>query len=208
MNDKVFNIDNPFFEFMSKCADYVILNLLFLLTSVPVITFGASLRAMHTVLRLMSEGREGNIRRTYFSEFIKAFKPSLKLWLFMLGTGALLLFDLMFMTADSMSGQLQMFVLPVVGGLILIWFMIFSWSFVSQSEEDTLKNELKRSLYLSVRHFPVTVLLILIEMIPIFFFQASFRIFAAVVLPIYVLLGFSFTAMICGKLTGKRIEES
>lgn len=48
--------DNPFFEFMGNVGDWILLNLLFVLTSIPVVTVGMSLTALYRiVLRRMRE---------------------------------------------------------------------------------------------------------------------------------------------------------
>ena len=39
---KFFNMDSPIMRFMTKVADIMILNLLFVITSLPVITIGAA----------------------------------------------------------------------------------------------------------------------------------------------------------------------
>ena len=52
-----FDIDNPFFAFMGTLADIVVINILFLICSVPVITMGASMSAMYDTMRKMREGK-------------------------------------------------------------------------------------------------------------------------------------------------------
>ena len=46
---KKFGIDNPFFTFMSRVGDILILNILFVATSIPLVTIGMSLSAMYRV---------------------------------------------------------------------------------------------------------------------------------------------------------------
>ena len=65
---KKLSIDNPFFGFMDRLGDIVILNILFLICSVPIITMGASVSAMYQALREMEED-------TYISAF-KSFKAA------------------------------------------------------------------------------------------------------------------------------------
>ena len=40
--NRLFQIDNPFFRFMGNVADLVILNFLFLICCIPIVTVGAS----------------------------------------------------------------------------------------------------------------------------------------------------------------------
>ena len=63
---KKLSIDNPFFEFMGKVGDVMIVNILFLICSVPIITMGASVFAMYETFRQMGED-------TYISA-LKTFK--------------------------------------------------------------------------------------------------------------------------------------
>ena len=49
MNLKKLPVEHPFFEFMGSLGDWMILNALFVVTSLPVITIGVSLTSMYQV---------------------------------------------------------------------------------------------------------------------------------------------------------------
>ena len=49
MMDRIFNMDNKFFTFMGKAADLILLNIIFLICCLPVVTIGASVTAMYYV---------------------------------------------------------------------------------------------------------------------------------------------------------------
>ena len=51
---KKFGIDNPFFAFMGRVGDILILNILFVITSIPIVTIGMSLSAMYRVTLRMA----------------------------------------------------------------------------------------------------------------------------------------------------------
>lgn len=63
----MFGIDSKFYEVVSKIADLVILNLIFVLCSLPIITIGASTTALYGVTKKMAGNREGYIFRNFFS---------------------------------------------------------------------------------------------------------------------------------------------
>ena len=46
---KFFGLDSPFFKVMTKVADFIILNFLVLVFSIPVVTIGPALTAMYYV---------------------------------------------------------------------------------------------------------------------------------------------------------------
>ena len=70
----MFGIDGKFYEIVSAIADLVILNLLFVLCSLPIFTIGASTTALFGVTKKMADNREGYIVRTYFKLFKENFK--------------------------------------------------------------------------------------------------------------------------------------
>ena len=47
---KIFNINNPFWTFMGKLVDVVVLHFVWLVCSLPVVTFGASTTALYYAL--------------------------------------------------------------------------------------------------------------------------------------------------------------
>ena len=51
----LFDLDNPLMRFLSKVADLLVLNLLFLVCSIPVFTIGASMTAMYYCFFKMKE---------------------------------------------------------------------------------------------------------------------------------------------------------
>ena len=201
----LFDMDNPFFSFMGKLADYVILNLLFLLTCCPVITIGAALAALHGVVPKMAEGTEGNLYRTYMQFFIRSFRKSLTTWLFLLITGGLLVFDLT-IAADTLGRDVQRITIPVVSGLLFLWLLVFSWIFVlPEGLDGNVRENLRMALTVAIRRLPRTLLMIVIELIPIVFYMASMRIFAGILLPVYVCIGFSLSAALCSILAGRTV---
>ena len=239
-----FNIDNPFFALMGRLADYVILNLLFLLTACPVITIGTALCAMHEVLPKMAEGTEGSLYRTYMQAFIRNFRRTVPVWMILLVTGVVLVFDVT-IAADSL-GSMQKIILPIIGSLLIFWLLIFSWVFLMENEprirqsadfgekqgtdaemgirrKDVsgekpdadfagrvrhgrkigIRGQIKAALFAAVTHLPQTLLMIILEVFPIFCYIFAIRFFLGIVLPFYVCIGFSLSAALCSILAGR-----
>ena len=61
--DRLFNMDNKFFTVMGRVADLIMLNVVFLICCLPIVTIGASLTALHYVTLKMAG---------YFMIFLKA----------------------------------------------------------------------------------------------------------------------------------------
>ena len=60
-------------RYLNRFADLMILNLLFLLTSIPIFTIGASLTALYSVCFRLGTDREGSTFRDYFAAFKENF---------------------------------------------------------------------------------------------------------------------------------------
>ena len=54
---KFFNYDSPFWSFMSRIADLVIVNILWLVFCIPVFTIGASTAAMLSLIHISEPTR-------------------------------------------------------------------------------------------------------------------------------------------------------
>ena len=82
--NQLFNIDNPVMQFISKIFDLVILNLIFILFSIPVITMGASLCGMYYVSLKIVRGEDPYIWKNFFKAFRQNFKQGTLVWILLL----------------------------------------------------------------------------------------------------------------------------
>ncbi len=67
--NEFFKLDNVFFRVMNKCWNYLVLNFMILLTSLPVVTIGASQIAAHTVSIQLIEYTDTNVTRVFGFKF-------------------------------------------------------------------------------------------------------------------------------------------
>ncbi len=91
--DQFINPDSPIMRFITKIALSVYLNILWLICCLPVFTAGASTTALFYVTLKMAEDKEGNITKAFFRSFRGNFKAATKIWLILLGLGAILALD-------------------------------------------------------------------------------------------------------------------
>lgn len=190
-----FDIDNPFFAFMGALADVVIVNILFLVCSVPIITMGASMSAMYQTMRGMREGRIPSVGRYFFGAFRNSFKKSLPVWMLQLITGILLFFDLSFVGMMPKTAGWKMIGMAI-GGLLLLWMMVTSYLLPADIYNGKkIRPALAQSLYLAVRNFPWTIVMVVLNSIP-FVCLILGAYFIGIVTPIYMAAGFGITAYI------------
>lgn len=187
---KKISIDNPFFNVMGNMGDWIILNVLFVITSFPVVTLGMSLTAMYKVAMRRTRKESVYVVKEYFEACKEEWKQATKIWMVLLAVLFLFIFDFLY------SIHLGKILCIAVGSLIFIWTILFSFVFPLQARfENSLFNTLKNALYLAVRNFPRTILIVLLNAIPVMCVIAG-EFATLMAMPLYFLFGFSVTAMI------------
>ena len=190
--ERIFNMDNKFFTFMGRVADLIILNLLFLLCCIPIVTIGPAITAMYYVTMKMVRNEEAYIARSFFKSFKENFKQGLGIWLIAL---VLIILEFMdFIIMKQLSGGIYTVVKYGLLVIALIMVMILQYVFPLLAKfVNTVKNTIRNALLMSLRHLPYTILMLLISIAPIVAMLFNTMIFSYGILA-YFLLGFSTLA--------------
>ncbi len=195
------NIDNPFFKFMDNVGDWLILNVLFVVSCFPIITIGMATTAMYKVALKKIRNESEYIVKEYLQACKKEFKQSTLIWLFVLISGGILFFDILY--ANNVNKYLNM----AIGCLAVLWCFVFSYVFALQAQfENTIKNTIKNALYMAIINLPSTIIIVLLNIVPFIgiFLSDTFIIMAV---PIYLIIGFSLTARINGTMFVKIFDR-
>ena len=203
----LFNPDNKFFVFMGRVADLMILNLLCIICCLPIVTAGPSITALYYVTLKMARNEESYIVKGFFHSFRQNLKQGIVINIIMLIIGVLLVFDLYF--CRVMQGQSSFYkvlnYLFMVG--LAVYAMLFTYIYPVLSKfYNTIKRTFLNALLMSVRHFPYTLLMLVITAAPIILVFAVSNTFAYVLL-FYFLLGFSVLAYINSRFFVKIFDK-
>ena len=156
---KLFRMDSPLMRFLTKIADLMVLNILFCVTSIPLITIGASWTALYSVTLKMVRDEEGSVSRSYFRSFRQNFRQATLLWLGGLVVLALLALDIRVL--NGMAGGTAPGLLRVgVEILALLGIMVLQYLFPSLARfEASLADTLKNACMMALAHLPKTALM-------------------------------------------------
>lgn len=152
-------MDSPLMRFLTKIADLMVLNILFCVTSIPLITIGASWTALYSVTLKMVRDEEGSVSRSYFRSFRQNFKQATLLWLGVLVVLALLVLDIRIL--NGVAGGTAPGLLRVgVEILALLGIMVLQYLFPSLARfEASLADTLKNACMMALAHLPKTALM-------------------------------------------------
>lgn len=161
-----FNMDSPLFRALGKVADLMILNIAFILFSIPVVTIGASATSMYYVALKMAENEEGYILKGFWKSFKQNFKQATCIWLIDLAAGILLLVDLLILrnAEGTTSTVMRIMILAVLVVYLMISLYVYP---VLARFYNTVKGTLKNSLLISIANFPYTILMLAICIVPV-----------------------------------------
>lgn len=165
--DNLFEYDNKFFEVLGKITDIIILNLLCIISCLPIITIGASVTATYFVALQMVRNEETYIIREFIKGFKENFIFSTKVWSIILIIGLVLSFDFYIsrlILNEYMRITLQ-FILTIVS-IIFIFLLTYVFPIISKFE-NTIKNTMINSILISIQHLPKTIFMVFINLSPI-----------------------------------------
>ncbi|WP_167955208.1 YesL family protein [Anaerosporobacter faecicola] len=185
-----FNVNSPFFQFMNTLAEYILLNFLWLICCLPIVTIGASTTALYYVTMQTAREEHGYIARNFFRSFKENFKQSTIIWLIMLFLGAVLTFNVSFwFTMKSTIGNILGTLISIA--LLLFVFTLFYVFPILARFENTVKQTMKNALFISLQNLKQTILITITNVL---------MVVLAYVLPIFsiflILFGFAFIAYI------------
>ena len=155
---KFFNMDSPIMRFMTKVADIMILNLLFIVTSLPIITIGAAWTSLYYVSMKLIRDEEGGIVRGFFHSFRMNFRQATILWLGTVAVFAVLIADLLILARIDSPFAAAMNTSVLILGVVLLMILQYLFPLVAKFDAS-LKQTLKNACLIAVGHLPKTVLM-------------------------------------------------
>ena len=204
--DKLFNMDNKFFSFMGRAADLFMLNVVFVICCLPVVTIGASLTALHYVTLKMARNEESYIIRSFFKSFKQNFKQATIINLIMLLIAGVLYFDTNIVRQMGGSMSKVLYIIFIALGIIYLAVFLYIYPVLAKFY-NSIKNTFQNAFLMSIMHLPYTILMALVTIAPAaIFFIPDFRVQSVVIL-LFVLLGFALLAFINGHFLVKIFDN-
>lgn len=181
-----FDPDGSIMRALSRIADVAILNILWLICCLPVVTAGAATTALVSVTLKMTDDNEGYIFRSYIKAFKRNFKQSTLVWLSLLAVMIVLGADYYIMCQWDSRLRYGMLTVVILAALILLFVGLYIFPLIAKFE-NTIGEYFKNALFMSIRHLPYTALLALIFGIQVY--ADFYMLVNTQYLPILILFG-------------------
>ena len=156
----LFNYDNPVWRFIGKLGDLILLNLLWTVCSIPVITIGASTTAVYYVTLKMVRDENDSTVRSFFHSFKDNFKQATAIWAIFLAVGLILAFDIWFFVTGQapVPGIAGNLMTAISGGMAILYLFTYIYVFPIQARfYNPVKYTIRNAFIMSIRHLFQTV---------------------------------------------------
>lgn len=185
-----------FFRFFTQVFDLMWLNLLFLLCCLPIITAGASTSALYSVCLKLVRSEETYITKDFFYAFRQNLKQGIFLHLIISLATIIVVVDL-FVMWNIMEYAIVYkwaFCVMIICSVLFFTTVLYIYPLLAQFN-NTVKGYCRAAFGLMLKHFPYSIMFLLISASPIV---------AALLLPkaleweilIFMIIGFSCMAYI------------
>lgn len=172
----IFSIDSRLMRALNRIVDIVLLNIIFLITSIPVITIGASMTAMYSVTIRWAEHDEGYMFSKYFSSWKSNFKQSTVIWLMQLAMLIMLGLDARLCTLYAGNIKTAAFLILTIISVFLGISIIFAYPIIARFDAP-LKNMLVNSICIPFSSIITAFTIIAITVVPFVIVLISSHIF-------------------------------
>ena len=162
---KSFSYDGPIMSFLSRVADILMLNVLTLIFSIPLITIGAATTAAHyTALKMRRE--EGHVWSSFWKSFKENLGQSTGIWLIFVVYW--LVSVMSYNIAVQMGGTVATLVQGVIMATLILSAFLYAWVMPLQARFiNPIKGTFKNAFYMSFKHFFRTLLMALLNLLPV-----------------------------------------
>ena len=185
----IFDTDNFFMRICEKILDLVTVNLLFLLSCLPIVTIGIAKMSLYQTLFVIKDSRRVKVTATYVQAFRKNWKIGFKLGLLELLIVGISLFDLMLFWRQE-TLPFQMLKATCIGVIIFTSLLFLCVYPLAAKFEMTIKDMLQTGLIMVSLHFPWFFLMIAL-LATIIFFLSSSGFVLLLGFTLFVLVGFA-----------------
>lgn len=189
MRDNLFS--SGFYRFFSRIADLMLLNILFLVCCLPIVTIGTSISALYSVSLKLIRKEDSYITKDFFHAFRQNLKQGIIIHLILSVATIVIVTDLFVVWGIMEHANVYKGVFFVMAVLALFFFMATAYIYPMLAQfKNSIKGYFQNAAILSIKHFPYTILFLLLAILP---FAVALLIPGAWAweILIFLLLGFS-----------------
>ena len=155
--------DSPVMNFLSTIADLIIPNLLFVICSLPIITFGAAYSAKYYVAMKIIKGEDSGVIVPFFKAFARNFKQSTVVWFIMIIAIALIFVDWRWISYNGWANTSLIYKIGIIVFSVIVALMTMAiFPTIARYEMKTTELFKAALIFVIIKFIPMILILALI----------------------------------------------
>lgn len=157
-----FKANSPAMRFLTTVFNLIAVNILFLITSLPIITIGAAFTGLMKVVFEILEGEEVFLFRDFFRAYLSNFLKGTAFWVPYMILWAVLGYDIFLIWSGLEGTAFWMMIPPILFLTVFSSVAIYILPLMALFK-DSFKTMLRNAFFLAVGNFPTTVMILIIH---------------------------------------------
>lgn len=171
----LFSPDSKIMQTLNRLCDLVILNVVYLVTCLPIVTIGAANTALYTVCFRFRDNLDGHFISVYFRAFRENFKQGTLLWGILLLLGVAAGFGIFVFSCLDGIWHYGIYLYTLLLALVV---MTASYAFPLLSQfSNTTKTTLTNAFALSMGYLPRSLVIAVLNLLPWALLLVNFYVF-------------------------------
>ncbi|MFZ2802708.1 MAG: DUF624 domain-containing protein [Lactococcus chungangensis] len=162
----LFSYDGLIYKVGTKVFQLMVLNLLYLITCLPLVTIGAANTALTAVTIKMIEGKTGHVALDYLRAFKTNFKLATYYHLIFTMINLLVLLNYLFAGIVAIPIRSLVYLALGLAGLISLVGMTFIFPYIARFDDNGITTA-KNAYLLVLRHGKISLLILIVTLLPI-----------------------------------------
>ena len=188
---KLFQYDSPFINWVNRMGRIVILNLLWAITSIPLLTIGASTAAMYRIAISLAEKSE-DLR--IFMDYFTAFRTNLKQGTLVM----LIVLNLLLLFSGRLGTSIFIYIVCFVPVPPVLFILAYVFAYIALFEDKPMRTIINSAI-ISIANLPKTILMVILNLLPLILCLFATELFLRLLF-VWLLFAFALIAYLNSKL--------
>lgn len=164
--EHLFSVDGKLFSVYSRLVDLILLNILFVITCIPIVTAGMALCALYQTTLQINEHTESYIYRDYFRNLKQGLHPNGVAGLLATGCIGICLLDLRALPFLQASAAGMILLCLQLLFLFILYLFLLYISSLPKPYRQTFRNASRNAFYLAFKYLPISLTCVCISLLP------------------------------------------
>lgn len=158
-----FELNSPASKLLTNVCNLILVNLIFMITCLPIVTIGASLCGLYKVLfKIINKEPEISVFKVYLTEFKRCFLRATALWIPMIAICLFFALEL-YWILNGLEGTSQWMMVPILLVAVLMFCIAIYYFPLLAVFDNTTKETFRNSILLGIGNLPTTIMVFMIH---------------------------------------------